>query len=95
VPAGVAVRSGQFVRIQIPGSPVRVVLVPTEALSPRGQMERIFVAGEGNLAVLRLVRTGGVRGARTEVLSGLNEGERVVLAPPASLQEGQSLEVQP
>ncbi|HRE08327.1 MAG TPA: efflux RND transporter periplasmic adaptor subunit [Opitutaceae bacterium] len=95
VPAGVAVRSGQFVRIQIPGSPVRVVLIPTEALSPRGQMERVFVAGEGNLAVLRLVRTGGVRGARTEVLSGLDEGERVVLAPPASLQEGQSLEVQP
>lgn len=95
VPAGAAVRSGQFVRIQIPGSLVRVVLVPAEAVSPRGQMERVFVAGDGNRAVLRLVKTGGARDSRIEILSGLNVGERVVIAPPATLHEGQLLEVQP
>jgi RND family efflux transporter MFP subunit len=46
-------------------------------------------------AVLRLVKTGAVRGDRVEILSGLNTGERVVLNPPAGLREGQWLEVQP
>jgi len=50
-------------------------------------------------AVLRLVKTGAVRGSagqqNVEILSGLSNGERVVLDPPAGLREGQRLEVQP
>ncbi len=95
VPTGVVVRSGQFARVQVPGVPVRVLLAPASAVVARGQMECVFVAGEGNRAVLRLVKTGAVRGNRLEILSGLDDGERVVLAPPAGLREGQSLEVQP
>lgn len=95
VPAGTAVRSGQFVRIQVPGPAVRTVLVASEAVSLHGQMERVFVAGEGNRAVLRLVKTGATRDGRVEILAGLSANERVVLAPPAGLREGQPLEVQP
>jgi len=45
-------------------------------------------------AVLRLVKTGATRGDRVEILSGLADGERLVLNPPAGLREGQALEVQ-
>jgi multidrug efflux pump subunit AcrA (membrane-fusion protein) len=58
-------------------------------------MERVFVVGEGNRAVLRLVKTGARRGDRIEILSGLAAGERLVAAPPAGLREGQPLEVLP
>lgn len=92
VPAGVAVRSGQFARVQVPGAPVRVLLAPAAAVTASGQMECVFVVGEGNRAVLRLVKTGAARGDRVEILSGLDDGERVVLAPPAGLREGQPLE---
>ena len=95
VPAGVAVRSGQFARVQVPGAPVRTLLAPTAAVSQIGQMECVFVAGEGNRAVLRLVKTGAMRGDRIEILSGIDDGERLVLTPPAGLHEGQTLEVQP
>ena len=95
VPSGVVVRSGQFARVQIPGPPARVLLVPASAVSQIGQMERVFVAGEGNHAVLRLVKTGAARGDRIEILSGLDDGERIVLTPPVGLREGQPLEVQP
>lgn len=95
VPAGERVRSGEFARVQLPGRPVRLLLVPTTALSAVGQMERVFVAGEGSRAVLRLVKTGVVSGDRTEIVGGLDEGERIVAAPPATLREGQRLEVQP
>ncbi len=95
VPSGIVVRSGQFARVQISGVPSRALLAPTAAVSRNGQMERVFVAGEGNRAVLRLVKTGATRGDRVEILAGLDDGERVVLMPPAGLQEGQPLEVQP
>jgi RND family efflux transporter MFP subunit len=95
VPAGTAVRSGQFVRIQLPGAPVRMLLAPAAAVSLLGQMERIFVATDKNRAVLRLVKSGATRGDRVEILSGLDANERVVVAPPAGLREGQSLEILP
>ena len=95
VPVGVAVRSGQFARIQIPGSAIRALLAPPTAVSVLGQMERVFVVADGNKAGLRLVKTGATRGDRVEILSGLDGGDRVVLAPPATLREGQPLEVLP
>lgn len=95
VPAGTAVRSGEFARIQLPGAPARTLLVPAAAVSTSGQMERVFVAGDGNRAVLRLVKTGATRGERIEILAGLDEGERVIVAPPTGLRDGQPLEVQP
>lgn len=93
VPAGAAVRPGQFARVALPGSPVRALLVPASAVSRVGQMERVFVAAPDKRAVLRLVKTGAVHGDRIEILSGLDAGESVVVAPPASLLEGQPLEV--
>lgn len=95
LPAGSPVRSGQFARLQLPGLPVRTLLVPAGAVSVSGQMERVFVAGDDQRAVLRLVRAGAKRGDRIEILSGLREGERVVVDPPSTLREGQPLEVQP
>jgi len=95
VPTGTPVRSGQFVRVFIPGAPTRALLVPAAALSPLGQMERIFIAGPDNRAVLRLVKSGAIRADRVEILSGLDDGERVVVAPPAGLREGQTLEILP
>lgn len=95
VPAGTAVRSGEFARVRVPGAAVSTLLIPAAALSPLGQMERVFVAGPGSRAVLRLVKSGTVHGDRIEILSGLDAGERVVVNPPAGLREGQTLEILP
>lgn len=94
VPPSARVRSGQFARVQIPGGEVRTLLAPSGAVSRVGQMERVFVAAD-NRAVLRLVKTGPQRGDRIEILSGLDDGERVVVTPPAGLREGQPLEFLP
>ena len=71
----------------------RALRVPAEAVTTIGQMERVFVARDGR-AELRLVKAGAVRGGRVEILSGLAEGERVVVTPPAGLREGQPLQAQ-
>jgi RND family efflux transporter MFP subunit len=95
VPANTVVRSGEFARVQVPGTPVPTLLVPATALSFLGQMERIFVAGADSRAVLRLVKSGPTHGDRVEILSGLDAGEHVVVNPPAGLREGQALEILP
>jgi RND family efflux transporter MFP subunit len=94
VPPGAAVGSGQYAHVQVPGVPVRALLAPAAAVSTLGQMERVFVVAGGR-AVLRLVKTGAVRGDQVEILSGLADGERIVLNPPAGLREGQPLEAIP
>ncbi len=93
LPAG-HVRSGQFVRLQIPAGEHPALLVPGEVLSRFGQMERVFVVRDGR-AVLRLVKAGRATGGRLEILSGLSAGETVVLSAPASLREGDRITIAP
>ena len=95
VPAGTPVGSGEFARIEADGEPVAALMAPSSAVSVAGQMQRVFVDGPDNRAVLRLVRTGASMGGLVEILSGLDDGERVVVAPPAGLREGQALEAMP
>ena len=95
VPAGANARSGQFARVRVPGVSERMLLAPASAVVRDGQMERAFVVGEGGRAQLRLVRTGASVGGRVEILAGLDDGESVVVAPPAGMREGETLEVQP
>jgi RND family efflux transporter MFP subunit len=92
VPPGTPVRSGQFARVRLPGRPIEAILVPTTAVSNFGQIERIFTV-EGTRADLRIVKTGAVHGDRIEILSGLSNGDRIIVNPPAGLVDGQPLEI--
>lgn len=95
VPPGTAVRPGQFARVFVPATPSVALFVPTSAVSTFGQMTRVFTVGPENRALLRLVKTGAPRGDRIEILSGLDAAESVVVAPPATLREGQPLAIKP
>ena len=93
LPPGSA-RSGQFARLLVPAGEADTLLVPVEAVSRFGQMERVFVV-ESARAILRLVKTGRISGGRIELLAGVNAGEQVILAPPAALRDGAPVAVQP
>lgn len=93
LPAGLA-RSGQFVRLLVPAGVADALFAPISAVTRFGQMERVFVVADGR-AVLRLVKTGRETAGRVEILSGVNPGERVVLAPPAALRDGAAVTAQP
>lgn len=57
------------------------VKLPTQALFRRSELTAVYVIDAGGKPLLRLVRTGRVEGAETEILAGLSPGERVVLQP--------------
>lgn len=94
LPEDSGARSGQFGRVGIPLAASRVLRVPAASVVRRGQLEYVLVAVEGR-AQLRLVRTGRVLGDGVELLSGVEEGERVVVRGGAGVEEGQRLEVAP
>jgi RND family efflux transporter MFP subunit len=94
LPAGAAVRSGQFARVGWPAGEGQSLVVPATAVTTFGQMERVFVVAN-NTAVLRLVKSGARHGDDIEILAGLVAGERLVAAPSATLRDGQPVEVKP
>jgi len=95
LPATSGARSGQFIRILWPVGETASLLIPSTALTTFGQMERVFVVNADGRAQLRLVKSGATTGDRVAILSGLTAGETVVLAPAATLRDGQPVTLQP
>lgn len=86
-------RSGQFARVTLPREQAETLFVPNAAVVPFGQIERVFVLNDDK-AVLRLVRTGTRDETNTEILSGLEEGETVIVSHNLNLLDGQTVVVQ-
>lgn len=95
LPATSAARSGQFVRVLWPTGEANVLLIPSAALTTLGQIERVFVVSTDGRAQLRLVKSGDITSGRVAIISGLTAGETVVLAPAATLRDGQPVTLQP
>jgi HlyD family secretion protein len=70
-----------------------VLQVPSGALFRRGRDWRAFVI-EGGRARARTVRVGHNSGTAAEVMSGLTEGETVVVHPPDGITDGVSVAVE-
>ena len=79
-PAGIY--SGMFGRILIPLQEEQVLVIPRQAVQEVGQLELVEVVKNGQVS-RRTIRTGRTLDENVEVLSGLREGEQVVL-PAAS-----------
>lgn len=71
---------GTFGRIWVAGDPRPSALIPATAVYRVGQLELVQVAREGR-AIRRIVRTGPTQDGQVEVLSGLNDGESVLVTP--------------
>ncbi len=69
-----------------------VVNAPTSALFRQGDGWAVFVAMEG-VASLREVAVGRRAGLRAEIISGLDEGETVIVHPDGSIRDGTAVDV--
>jgi len=68
------------------------VLVPTDAVRGEGAAAAVFVYADGKVE-RRTVTLGRNVGGHRHVLTGVRDGERVVVSPPASLQDGAKVTV--
>lgn len=85
-------RSGQFARVFLTGESAQTIMVPSSAISPYGQIDRVFIVHDGH-AYLRLVRTGLRRNDRVELLSGVEAGEEIIVDNVDKLIDGQPVRV--
>jgi RND family efflux transporter MFP subunit len=82
LPMTSGLRSGMFGRARFTAGTRRTLVIPPEAVVRRGQVTSAFVVSDG-VARLRLINVAG-----REVLAGLSQGERVIVAPSAEIVDG-------
>lgn len=85
--------SGMFGRAVLTlGSSVTSLMVKKKAIVEHGALTSVWTIGSDNIARLRLVRVGKTTGERVEILSGLSDGERVVIGGVERVSEGVRVE---
>lgn len=90
-PLGLA--GGAFARIRVADAKASTpVMVPLSALHPRGELNGVFVAEQGQ-AHLRWLSLGERHGDRVEVRAGLNAADAVI-ADPKGLRDGQPIVIE-
>ncbi len=74
------------------GSTVNGLLLPKQAVVERGALTSVWVLDKDSFARMRLVKTGKTIGNKVEVISGLSDGERVVVGGVEKVSEGVKVE---
>lgn len=93
IPFRQGLRSGLFGSARFSGTTQRkAITVPQSAIHMYGQMESLYVADESGVIHQRLIRTGKRFGDRIEVLSGVSEGDRVVVSGLEKVSDGVRIE---
>jgi RND family efflux transporter MFP subunit len=85
-------RSGLFGRALFETGARKVLTVPSAGVMERGQLQSVYIE-ENNIAHTRLVTLGTRVKDKVEVLSGLNQGDRVIVPIPTGLADGAPIEV--
>ena len=85
-------RSGMFGRALFDTGGRKVLTVSSAGVMERGQLQSVYVA-ENNIAHARMVTIGTRVNDKVEVLSGLNQGDRVIAPIPTGLADGARIEV--
>ncbi len=76
---GPNLRSGLYARVSFPGIRERLLLVSTKALIRKGQLDGVYAVASDGVVAFRPVKVGRVFAGDTEILSGLGDGEQIVV----------------
>lgn len=86
---------GQFVRIRMITQQLEdIYRVPRRAISQSDRGARAFVVGDDDRVSARSLELGPVMGSDQVVLSGLDEGDRIVVSGLANLRDGMPVKAQ-
>jgi hypothetical protein len=70
------------------------ILVPNDVLVRKGQLTGIYTVSQMGTAMLRWVRVGKTIDDKTEVLSGLKDGEQYIVSYQSKIWDGANLSIQ-
>ncbi|PSJ63100.1 efflux RND transporter periplasmic adaptor subunit [Mesorhizobium soli] len=90
---GAGLKPGMFARVSIDASNRPALTVAENALVWRGSKPAVFVLGDDGKVKSRSVETGQRAGGRVAILSGLSEGESIVVSGAGFLSDGNLVRV--
>ncbi len=82
------IRSGLYGKARFITGQTQAITIPRKAVVERGQLTSVYVVDQSGIARVRLVKTGKTYSDRIEVLSGLKEGEPIVVDGVAAVNDG-------
>ena len=86
-------KSGMFGRGSVSlGTSANAITVPGKAVIERGALTSVWAVDKENIAHMRIVKVGRQTGARVEILSGLSDGDRVVVSGVEKVTEAAKVE---
>jgi HlyD family secretion protein len=71
------------------------LFVPNAAVVKQSQGSGVYVLGQDGKSVFQPIQTGMTSGKQTEVKSGLQGGEKILLSPPAEQPSGGGMKFPP
>lgn len=95
LPPNVQLPNGQFVKVDVPVGVRNALLVPSKAIRETGQLTGLFAVDGESKARFRLVKSSPYDAERSEVLSGIEPGERIIAGLNEQIIEGTPVEVRP
>lgn len=85
-------RPGLFARVQLELAETMGLVIPESALAPSGDAQYVYRV-EGGVVRRIMVQIGQRVGAQVEIVSGLNEGDSVVVSGLQKVRDGVEVEV--
>jgi multidrug resistance efflux pump len=85
-------RTGMYGTARFVAGQKQSILIPEKAIVARGQLTGVFVVDGSDIARFRLIKTGKTFGDRVEILSGLGDGDRMVVAGLSNVSDGSRIE---
>lgn len=81
-------KPGMFAQVNLLKGKNSKLLVPKSAIITKGQLNGLYTLNQQNEAMLRWVRLGKEYEDKVEVLSGLTEGEQLIVSTTSKLTDG-------
>jgi len=85
---GEGLKTGLYASVLIPSGKREALLIPPSAIVRKGQLEGVYTVSDEGVATYRLIRTGSEYDGRVEVLSGLRDGDVIIVEGAEKAADG-------
>ncbi|MBN2321477.1 MAG: efflux RND transporter periplasmic adaptor subunit [Acidobacteria bacterium] len=94
LPSDAAVVHGQYMKLEVPTGTRDALLIARSAVRESGQLIGLYVVENESRASFRLVKTSPYDAEKLEILSGVGQGEKIILQPDDRITDGMPVEIQ-
>lgn len=95
LPKSTRATPGMYTTVQVPDvnrDKLASISVPNNAIVWRGSQASVYVVTNNGRSELRMIRTGSKSNNRISVLSGISEGDRIIITPDTLLRSGMMIQ---